>query len=459
MRNVKVYAKFLKKDDIVFRTSTHIQFGDSDKVIGACVLCNPTIGKAVNISSVQQELYDEGSEISGELNIEGSFELLVKIIYKLTNNNPEGKFYIYNLFNLVSTSITKSVQNLNINKYEKFLFRDFEDFKITTDKIPWLLVAWGCQDNKELNAEKKKWLKFIASRKIKNFGIKGKKEYQYKHPMQKNIDDRMKYRLDISDEYDKVIKKSFLKEHKFGLVRFPISATKPNILVDRNYNESFQTQLDYDTTWTLDQITPMNIISGYSNIRLKRGYKLIGYAYNDGTTGAGVVWALPNEVKATSPSECNLINTSQGLVPQPREGIEDFMEVIEGDMSPLSYLQAAILYKEIDDFASFWKEDSWKKKSILPIDSTHKLISYSKELENSIDKKEIIQPHFYFNRDDNPIIEFNTISDNKKILFHKYKFIFNKNGYSFKLQKTLIKEVSKIKNIAFIDRINNDRYY
>ena len=37
----RVFGKFIKKNGYIYRTDTYMQFGDSDDIIGGCVLCNP----------------------------------------------------------------------------------------------------------------------------------------------------------------------------------------------------------------------------------------------------------------------------------------------------------------------------------------------------------------------------------------------------------------------------------
>lgn len=37
----KAYGTFIKKDGFIYHTDIYLQFGESENIIGACVLCNP----------------------------------------------------------------------------------------------------------------------------------------------------------------------------------------------------------------------------------------------------------------------------------------------------------------------------------------------------------------------------------------------------------------------------------
>jgi hypothetical protein len=54
--------------------------------------------------------------------------------------------------------------------------------------------------------------------------------------------------------------------------------------------------------------------------------------------------------------------------PKPDCAFDDFMEAIEGDKSPLSYLQAAICLHELNEFGAMWHGISWGQDRILPLD-------------------------------------------------------------------------------------------
>jgi hypothetical protein len=59
MSQPKVYGTFVKRGKNIYRTSAYIQWGDSEKSLGACLLLNPgaaSLDKDLSIYLIQQVL-------------------------------------------------------------------------------------------------------------------------------------------------------------------------------------------------------------------------------------------------------------------------------------------------------------------------------------------------------------------------------------------------------------------
>lgn len=117
---------------------------------------------------------------------------------------------------------------------------------------------------------------------------------------------------------------------------------------------------------------PESIIKGFSHLRVKEGYKLRAYQYSDGANGNGIVWAIPADADLPDPKECERLEEHFLSAPKPSFALDDFMQAIDGDKSPMSFLQASIVFHELHELGAVWHGTSWGRDVILPTnDSQH----------------------------------------------------------------------------------------
>lgn len=81
----------------------------------------------------------------------------------------------------------------------------------------------------------------------------------------------------------------------------------------------------------------------YSQLQIKEGWTFKGESFCEGMGGYGKVEGW------------NIEDTDQ---------VEP-MSLIQGDGSPFSYLQVAILYRDIDEFGRFWHSAQWGVEEVL----------------------------------------------------------------------------------------------
>ncbi|MGG1592417.1 hypothetical protein [Terribacillus saccharophilus] len=214
-------------------------------------------------------------------------------------------------------------------------------------------------------------------------------------------------------------------------IEFPVSATKPDIHISRQYTEDFVEQ--YKSGWNISLENPEDIVYGFSLLSIKDGFKLRAYQHSMGVAGAGLVFAIP--VDSSLPE----ILHREGEPPIPDDALDDFMEAIEGDKSPLSYLQAAICYHELHEFGAFWHSVSWGEDRILP-DEDENQYDYSpvtdiadlKEMDFKLKTQELPEslfPRFYY-ENSIPVISFYTINDVGQGKLIRYKHVFSTDGYT-----------------------------
>ncbi|MEJ6949380.1 hypothetical protein [Natronospora cellulosivora (SeqCode)] len=203
----KVYGTFIKKDGYIYRTDTYMQFGESDDIIGACVLCNPG-SSTLKGKKLQRKLEQETDYkfLHREVTKDKAMEQLEKILQESYSGRLLGKFIIYNILTLRNPNMDKTLQISNNETLDyELLHKDFEDCKVNSENIPWLLIGWGCKDNKKLDKLKEYWLKFIKEESFQHLGLKGKNEPHYYHPLPRIYIKQIEYRESIIKQHEELM--------------------------------------------------------------------------------------------------------------------------------------------------------------------------------------------------------------------------------------------------------------
>jgi len=111
--------------------------------------------------------------------------------------------------------------------------------------------------------------------------------------------------------------------------------------------------------WHQSPTDPMDLVGVFSTLKVKESYRLVGYVDQFRAVVLGRVVAVPRNAKLPEPERHTPIPVNvPGLV-------EDPMEVIQGDGSAWSYLEASILRRELAAFEVPWGEDWWSYHTIL----------------------------------------------------------------------------------------------
>lgn len=255
-----------------------------------------------------------------------------------------------------------------------------------------------------------------------------------------------------------------MKRHYDNLIVFTREATKPNIILNPTGDQDLM-EIEYGGYgWSISLHNPEDIVYRFSQLKVKNEYKLRGYQYEDGSgNGNGIVWAIPTEKELPLPNLCDSLKGEFLEPPKPAFAEDDFMVAIEGDNSPLSYLQAAILLHELHEFGAMWHGCSWNEDEILPkIDNYEDEIlsqmdDYDDEIEEEVKYRvsvedylkyvhpwhelkeipEILNPHFFY-KDNHPTVVFYTINDIGSYTLNRYTHIFDRDSYVQKVNREVI---------------------
>jgi hypothetical protein len=436
---VKAFGSFIKRDDNIYRTSAYLQWGDSTKSLGACLLLNP--GSAKLTEELNRTLHSEGSASGLILTEDPTMQQLIRIVEELYNkeSNISGQLHIYNLFNLQHGKNIEAIE-----KFEEICksgIYNLEEPLVSVKELkthPWILLGWGVENRNRwgnLQIIKEKWINRISQAGINSFGKKKEGSNDYYHPCPLKVTDRPIRAKEIITVYKQGASRQF--KQKYELQRFSIHATKSNLIVDMNGLEGIDVQ---GFGWSKSSGNPEKIVKGFSQIRIKERYKLRAYQYTEGGNGNGIVWAIPSDKELPDPRECNRLEEFFLSPPKPDFALEDFMEILEGDNSSLSYLQASIAYHELHEYGAMWHGVSWGRDVILSVEEDMEIRSYQYEweFEEGESEPEIVDPHFYYNEEGSPVVVFYTINDIGTVTLNRYEHIFNKDNYTLSLNRTCI---------------------
>ncbi|SIS48105.1 hypothetical protein SAMN05421687_105217 [Salimicrobium flavidum] len=213
-------------------------------------------------------------------------------------------------------------------------------------------------------------------------------------------------------------------------VEFTVAACYPNL-----YIRSRTSPLENEGWW-LSREDPGALVRSFSLLKLKEGYKLGGYLFKEGGHGNGIVWAFPEEEQAPEAEACERMKAEDHSLrpPRPHQALSDFMQVIDGDGCPLSYLQAAVLFHELHEFGAIGQGVSWSEDVFYSPEEME--VDYDWEMLREYPKR--TTPCFFYNHRGRPVVRFYTIIRIGEVTWNEYLHTFRKGSYELKVEKDYI---------------------
>lgn len=118
--------------------------------------------------------------------------------------------------------------------------------------------------------------------------------------------------------------------------------------------------------WFVSAMNPGAPLNKLPGLRLKPGIRLVSYLYRLAGDGVGVVWAVPEALSTTAELEKVLSDSGDyDHPPEPLGALGSFMEAIEGDRSPQSFVIASVLERELREFGALGKFCDWTHHRII----------------------------------------------------------------------------------------------
>jgi hypothetical protein len=105
------------------------------------------------------------------------------------------------------------------------------------------------------------------------------------------------------------------------------------------------------------------VVSVFPHLRLRDGFRLVTILTRQSSGGNGWTFALPE--RASPPSQ-KMVEAEDRFPPsKPRDSLPSFMEGIEGDGTLRSFIEAAILGRELAELGAWWHGISWRTHTLL----------------------------------------------------------------------------------------------
>lgn len=136
-----------------------------------------------------------------------------------------------------------------------------------------------------------------------------------------------------------------------------------------NFSSSLDVQMPESNTagsWFISTVNPGSVFSKLPGLKMKSGWRLVSYLYRQEHNGVGIIWAVPEAMSTTAELENALVDSSDEITPpQPAAALADFMEAIEGDRSPISFMIASVLRRELEEFGRLGKHCQWSNHRLI----------------------------------------------------------------------------------------------
>jgi hypothetical protein len=122
--------------------------------------------------------------------------------------------------------------------------------------------------------------------------------------------------------------------------------------------------------WFISVANPGSVFAKLPGLTLKPEMRLVSYLYRleqDGILdGINATWALPAVFSTTAHLQAALkMCGDRDNPPKPESALADFMEAVEGDRSPVSYVIASILRRELLESGALGKTRDWSAHHLI----------------------------------------------------------------------------------------------
>lgn len=118
---------------------------------------------------------------------------------------------------------------------------------------------------------------------------------------------------------------------------------------------------DEEGRWLLSTVNPAAALLQIPSLQLRAGWRWVTFLHRRKTGGINTVWAVPEEMATVAQLELAMENASdRGHPPQPEQGLDDPMAALTGDRSPMSFVIASILRRELKEFGALGADGKWQ---------------------------------------------------------------------------------------------------
>ncbi len=117
--------------------------------------------------------------------------------------------------------------------------------------------------------------------------------------------------------------------------------------------------------WSICPVDPKGLVDAYGTLSLKSGMTLKAYQFHQNHNGNGVVWAIPVNADFPDPNRIGGNAASLSSPPRPTEAYDNFMDAIQGNYSALSFLEASLLNRDLQELGAMWHGIDWNAHTVI----------------------------------------------------------------------------------------------
>lgn len=188
--------------------------------------------------------------------------------------------------------------------------------------------------------------------------------------------------------------------------------------------------------WHKTGFDPRRIVAAVPALHVKVGFRLHAYVFQERRDRNGVVWALPDDAAFPDPDDCpeeelpvrawTLERITEMIPPHPDDALLDVMEAIDGDKSPLSYLSASLLARELSEFAAEGHGIFWGDHRLVTDTHWRQATGWQWQMDKPSER----QPTFYRNDSGVTILFYTYLALGQEILIQHVDF-YPGGSYAF----------------------------
>lgn len=146
--------------------------------------------------------------------------------------------------------------------------------------------------------------------------------------------------------------------------------------------------------WFISSTNPGSALLKLPGVKLKSGFRLVCYLYRTPSDGVGVTWAVPEELSATAHLEKALVNNPDRTQPPcPAGALQDVMAAIDGDRSPLSFVVASLLWRELREYGALGRSCNWFHHRLISTVPAQVNWQWRVEVPKSLSPKVLVFPN------------------------------------------------------------------
>jgi hypothetical protein len=126
-----------------------------------------------------------------------------------------------------------------------------------------------------------------------------------------------------------------------------------------------ETLHDLPEGWSKSPWDPLAVLAVFDRLRLREGCTLRAYQYVGAGSGNSVVWVMPSHSPYPEPDDCPVLDAFALAPPRPPHADDRVPVYLEGDESPLAYMQASLFVRELMEAGVFGPSVAWGWHRIL----------------------------------------------------------------------------------------------